>query len=123
MRIWVYDETELYVADNWRVRPNLTLNFALRWQLYPAPYDKNGFQTGTDVSLNELFDVRLANAAAGTSGNNFETLRSYVLAGKANDGMPMYKTDWDNFSPRIVFNYNPSFTSGILGTIFGERET
>ena len=123
MRNWVYDETELYAADNWKVRPNLTLTFALRWQLYPAPYDRNGFQTGTDVSLGELFDVRVANAAAGISGNTSEPLLTYVLAGKANDGMPMYKTDWDNFSPRIGFNYNPSFTSGILGTIFGERKT
>jgi hypothetical protein len=122
-RNWVYDETELYAQDNWKIFPNLTLNFGVRWQLYPAPYDKNGFQTGTDVSLDELFDARVANAAAGTSGNTATPLLTYSLAGKANNGLPMYKTDWNNFSPRIGFNYNPSFKSGILGAIIGERKT
>ena len=123
IRHWVYDETELYAQDNWKVLPNLTVNFGVRWQLYPAPYERDGFQTGTDVSLNELFDTRVANATAGISGNNAEPLLTYTLAGKANNGLPMYKTDWDNFSPRIGFNFNPSFTSGLLGTIFGERKT
>ncbi|MFL6466621.1 MAG: carboxypeptidase regulatory-like domain-containing protein, partial [Pyrinomonadaceae bacterium] len=123
IRHWVYDETELYAQDTWKIRPNLTVNFGLRWTLYPAPYERDGFQTGTDVSLNQLFDTRVANAAAGVSGNTVEPLLTYTLAGNGNDGQPMYKTDWDNFSPRIGFNYNPSFTSGLLGTIFGERKT
>src|SRR5688500_5350125 len=39
-RDYRYDEFELYVQDNWRVRNNLTLNFGVRWHLYPAPYEK-----------------------------------------------------------------------------------
>jgi hypothetical protein len=122
-RNWAYDETELYIQDNWRLRSDLTLNFGLRWQLYPAPYDRNGFQTGTSVTLEDLFAARVANAANGISGNNAEPLLSYTLTGKANDGAPMYATDWDNFAPRFGFNYNPSFTGGLLGSIFGDRKT
>ena len=122
-RNWVYDETEFYVQDNWRVRSDLTLTMGLRWQLYPAPYDKNGFQTGTNVTLEDLLATRIANNAAGISGNNAEPLLSYTLTGEGNNGDPMYKTDWNNFSPRVGFNYNPSFSKGILGAIFGERKT
>jgi len=122
-RNWVYNEYEFYAQDNWRVRSDLTLNLGVRYQLYPAPYDKNGFQTGTDVNLDDLFATRVANAAAGISGSAAEPLLRYTLAGKANNGAPMYKTDWNNFSPRFGFNYNPSFKDGLLGTIFGDRKT
>jgi hypothetical protein len=35
----------------------------------------------------------------------------------------MYKTAGTTSLRGSVFNYNPSFTSGLLGTIFGERKT
>ena len=122
-RNWVYDEYELYAQDNWRIRSDLSLTLGLRWQLYPAPYDKNGFQTGTSVTLEDVFAARVANAAAGISGNDATPLLSYTLAGKGNDAAPMYETDWNNFSPRVGFNWNPSFKDGVLGAIFGDRKT
>jgi hypothetical protein len=122
-RDWVYNEYEAYVQDNWRILNNLTLNLGLRWQFYPAPYEKSGFQTVTDVTLEELIDARVASAAAGVRGVGAAPILSYTLGGKANNGAPLYESDWNNFSPRIGFNWNPSFKSGILGTIIGERKT
>ena len=122
-RDWVYNEYEAYIQDNWRIRNDLTLNYGVRWQFYPAPYEKNGFQTVTDVTLEELIEARIASAAAGVSGNGAAPILSYTTGGKANNGAPMYESDWNNFSPRIGFNWNPSFTSGILGRLVGERKT
>jgi hypothetical protein len=69
-------------------------------------------------------ETRIANNAAGISGNDVEPLLSYTLSGKGNEGgAPMYSTDWNNFSPRVGFNYNPSFTKGFLGALFGVRKT
>lgn len=122
-RNYKYNELELYVQDNWRVRNNLTLNFGLRWHLYPAPYEANGFQAAQDVDMRQLFDLRQRNAAAGISGPNAEPLLRYDLVGKGNNSRSLYETDLNNFAPRFGFAYTPNFKEGILGKIFGDNKT
>lgn len=122
-RDYVYNEYELYVQDNWKLRSDLTVNLGVRWHFYPAPYEKNGFQAGNDVDFDELIRIRTANGLAGISGDNAEPLLQYNLIGKANDGRPLYETDRNNFAPRFGFAWNPSFDGGILGTLFGDRRT
>jgi hypothetical protein len=122
-RDYRYDETELYVSDSWRVRNNLTLNFGIRWHLYPAPYEKNGFQAAQDVDMRQLFDLRRSNAAAGIFGPDAEPLLRYDLIGKANNARSLYETDLNNFGPRFGFAYTPAFKDGILGKIFGDNKT
>jgi len=36
------NETNLYIEDNWKVRPNLTLNLGARYEYVSAPYDTEG---------------------------------------------------------------------------------
>ena len=122
-RDYKYNETELYLQDNWRMRPNLTLNFGVRYHLYPAPYEKNGFQAGQDVGLNPLFDARAHNNATGTSGETVEPLLAYDLIGKANNARDLYGMDWNNFAPRVGFAYSPTFKSGFLRKLFGDGLT
>ena len=123
-RDYRYDELELYVQDNWRIRNNLTLNFGLRWHLYPAPYEKNGFQAGPDVDMRTLFDLRQRNNAAGISGETAEPFLRYDLIGKANNARSLYETDLNNFGPRFGFAYTPHFSGeGLLGKIFGDNRT
>jgi hypothetical protein len=122
-RDYVYNEYELYFQDNWKIRRDLSLNLGMRWYFYPAPYEKNGLQSGNDVDFQDLWNQRLRNAAAGISGAGAETFLSYALNGKANGGKPLYQSDWNNFGPRIGFAYNPSFKGGILRAVFGDRRT
>jgi len=122
-REYRYDELELYVQDNWRVRNNLTLNFGVRWHLYPAPYEANGFQAAQDIDMRQLFDLRLRNAASGISGETAEPFLRYNLIGKANNARALYETDLNNFGPRFGFAYTPNFNSGFLGALFGENKT
>ena len=32
----------LYVQDNWKVTPRLTLNYGVRWEPYLSPYNDRG---------------------------------------------------------------------------------
>lgn len=120
---YAYNEYEFYVQDNWKVRSDLTLNLGLRYYLYPAPYEKNGFQSANDVDFDQLLALRVANAAAGIAGPSAEPFLKYNLIGAANNGRPLYQLDKNNFSPRVGFAYNPSFKDGIGGFIFGNRKT
>lgn len=122
-RLFRYNEYEFYVQDNWKIRSDLTINLGLRYQLYPAPYEANGFQAANDVDLDQLFAKRVANAAAGVGGDNAEPFLTYSLIGKENNGRPYYATDKNNFGPRFGFAYNPSFNGGVLGKVFGDRKT
>ena len=122
-RNYAYNEYEFYFSDSWRIRGDLTLNLGVRWHFYPAPYEKNGFQAANDIDLMELWNQRIRNGASGFSGNAAEPFLSYALNGKANNGRPLYRSSKNNFGPRLGFSYNPSFDSGILGKVFGNRKT
>lgn len=125
-RSYAYNEYEFYFQDNWKIRSDLSLNLGVRYHLYPPPYEVNGFQadhTASATDFQEFVERRIANAAAGIAGEDAEPFLSYSLSGAANDGAPLYKTDWDNFAPRVGFAWNPSFTDGFLGTLFGDRKS
>ena len=78
-RSYAYNEYELYFQDNWKVRNDLTLNLGVRYHLYPAPYEVNGFQAANDVDFQELVDLRIRNAANGILGAGAEPLTSFNL--------------------------------------------
>jgi carboxypeptidase family protein len=123
-RDWRYNELELYAQDTWRARSDLTITAGVRWHLYPAPYEAQGRQSQvSNVDFETLFNQRITNGLAGIAGPTSEPFLTYVLGGKANNAPPLYKTDYNNFGPRLSFAWNPSFKSGILGGIMGDRKT
>lgn len=123
VRDFRYNEYEFYVQDNWKVTNNLTLNLGVRYQYYQPPYEANGFQAANDVDFQELYDIRVRNAAAGIGGADAEPLLTYDLIGPKNGRRNYYKSDYNNFGPRIGFAWNPSFDGGVLGSLFGDRKT
>jgi hypothetical protein len=123
LRNYAYNETEFYAQDNWKVKSNLTLNLGVRYALYPAPYETNGLLAIDTTDWRSLVATRVSNAAAGISGNSAEPFLTYQLAGNINNGPSLYKTDKNNWAPRVGFAYNPAFDKGILGKVLGDRKT
>jgi hypothetical protein len=77
----------LFFQDDWKLRPNLTVNLGLRWDFDAPPTDANG---------------HLANILPGSSP--VTGLQSAVAV---NPGK-MYNSDYHNFGPRLGFAWSPT---------------
>lgn len=122
-RDYNYNEFELYVQDSWKVRSDLTLTFGLRWNYHTVPYEVNGFESTPSVNENAYFSTRLAAAAQGVSGLGSVPLVSYSPGGAANNARGYYEPDYKDLGPRVAVAYNPSFRSGVLHDVFGDRKS
>ena len=95
----------LYGQDSWRVTPNLTLNYGLRWEFSQPWYDTQGkIETLIPGEQSVLFP----GAPTG-----------WVVPGDPGVPKTLAPTQYHNFSPRIGIAYSPSWDSGLLGKLTG----
>ena len=91
------DQYNLYFQDEWKVRPNLTLNYGARWEINPpgnTSPDANVFVASTPI--------------AASSNVTFVPAQRW------------YEGDFKwAIGPRIGLAYSPDFKSGFLHTLFG----
>lgn len=88
-----YNEYALYFNDNWRVRPNLTLNLGVRYEFY-------GVQQNKDPNLD-------ANFYYGQGSNIFEQIRNgRVFRAPESPVGALWETDPNNFAPRVGFAWD-----------------
>jgi hypothetical protein len=118
VRSFATEEYELYWQDSWRMRPNFTLTYGLRWSTSTPVYERNGVEVKPTVSLGEYFDRRRQSADQGVPFNDSLT---YDLAGKANNRPGYYKQDWNNFAPSVAFAWSPDFGDNAFGRMFGRN--
>jgi carboxypeptidase family protein len=112
---------EFYGQDTWRIKPNFTLTYGLRWSFFPPPWETNGLQTSPTFGLGTQFAQNVKNMKQGL-GYTSEPPISFTLGGPENNGpgfYPFEKTDW---SPRVSFAYSPRFGGSLLKKIFGEND-
>lgn len=122
----VVDSDSLYVSDSWRIRPSLTLTAGVNWDVQLPPYEATGEQTmvvddstGKVINFDDYIATRKSQALA---GQIFNPQLDYVPIKQTGRKYP-YDPDWTNFSPRIAFAWNPSFSNGWLGNLFGNRKS
>jgi hypothetical protein len=101
-RSWYYG---LYVQDSWRVRPNFTVNYGLRWDV-STPWSEahNQFETLIPGEQSVVFP-------GAPKGWVFPT----------DPGVPetIAPVRHDNFAPRLGLAYSPAIRDGFLGRLVG----
>jgi hypothetical protein len=110
---------EFYAQDSWRIKPNLTITYGLRWSLFPPPWETNGLQVAPSFSLGQQFATNVQNMKQGL-GYTSEGKIQLIPGGSANHGPDFYHLSKTDFAPRISVAYSPRPDSGWLRTLFGE---
>ena len=111
------DWYEFYGQDTWRVKPNLTVTYGLRWSFFPAPWETNGYQTFPTFGLGTQFNQNVKNMNQGIGYGGMGPIEFNL--GRGPGFYPLEKTD---MSPRISIAYSPRPAGGVLKKLFGEND-
>ncbi|MBI2149256.1 MAG: hypothetical protein HYU27_01450 [Acidobacteria bacterium] len=102
------NEFSWFFKDDWKVRPDLTLNLGVRWEWYGVPYENGGMMAAPVGGSNGIF---------GLSGNSFAdwyrpgergqlTTVEFVGKNSPNPGKLLYQNDWNNFAPAVGLSWS-----------------
>jgi len=95
-----YNNVSFYVADQWRVRPSLTLNLGVRYELFTGIKDPSGLR------LEVVTGGMDPNAALLNRNGTFD-----FVGGNAGSPGQFFKSDKNNFAPNFGFAWAPNFKS------------
>jgi hypothetical protein len=96
----------LFGQDSWRLRPNVTLNYGLRWDV-SRPWSELRGEIETLVP--GLQSTRFPGSPTG-----------WVFPGDPGIPSTLAPTRYNNFAPRFGLSYAPSADGGLLGKLTGE---
>ncbi len=108
----------LFAQDSWRIRPNLTVSFGIRWQ------PQLGAKLNT-ANYSLLSNQDMVYDVSGP-GNLFSpgTIAGPVPTVRGNEiGESAFQNDLNNWAPSVGVVWSPDFSSGFMKTLFGGSGT
>ena len=95
----------LYFQDSYKLKPNFTVNYGLRWEVSMPWYDTQG---------------KIETIVPGEQSTQFPTAPlGWVVPGDPGIPSTLAPTRYNNFAPRIGVAYSPDFSDGLLGKLTG----
>jgi len=105
----------VFAQDNWRLRPNLTLNLGMRWDFTAPSYDKGGAYHSADLS-----------SLYGPSGIG-NLFKPGTLTGNMNPTLEVRQSTWEGWyvtpQPSLGIAWNPKYQEGFLKKLLGNDNT
>jgi hypothetical protein len=108
--------THFFFQDRWRIKPNLTFNYGLRWDIYGDDHDINGGYS-SPASIADFWGPTPVGAIF--QPGNLGGVQNPTFTAKVH----VYKTKWVNPQPAGGLVWSPSAESGFLGKLLGNRKT
>jgi len=109
-----FGRREFFAQDTWKVRPNFTFDYGVRYQYFVPITDKNDVLTSFDPALYSRAAAPTCTTAACTSlvrGTGNELNGIATADGSSRFGSSTLPSDKNNFSPRIGIAWDP-FSDG-----------
>lgn len=118
---------EFFVQDSWRLNSSLTLTYGLGygWQTTPQELHQQQTLVANHDAGDQIIDTTAyfaAKAAAAKAGQFYNPTLSYIpvkFSGRNN----VFNVDYGNVAPRLSLAWNPGFSSGAPGHLFGNKKT
>jgi hypothetical protein len=118
-----------FAQDSWKIKPNLTLNYGLRWELDTPLTDISGHvETFRPGQNSTVYPCTISTSASywqglGISNPNCSNTGTQPtgLVVPGDSGVPpgMTSTYYKAFAPRIGMAYSPNFSGGFFRDLFG----
>ena len=102
------NQTEFYVQDDYRVRPNLTLNVGLRYSFFRQATDGNGFLNNFDPALYNPAKAPKIDSNGNLVPGTGDPLNGIIVAGKNSPyGSKVSNENNGNAAPRFGLSWDP----------------
>ena len=109
-----YSNISFYGTDEWRITPNLTVNFGVRYELFTHIVDPAGLRLEVTVPSGSNAQQALLNP---NGAYNY-------IGGNAGSTGAFTKTDKNNFAPNLSIAYSPNLKNRFLRAILpGDSKT
>lgn len=118
-------KVDWYIQDDWKVKPNLTLNLGLRYELQPSPTDRFNKMAWFDpTAVNPITSMEATQPVSGISQPAVTALGQLMWPNNGNNGRGVITNSYLNFAPRLGFSYHPRerlVIRGAWGVFYPQR--